>query len=75
METRGSRSWALFCVAVFFLASAAAEEFPELELLEYLADWQDADGAVLDPRMFDDDPRAEPVPASEDMSRVPDAFE
>ena len=73
METRGSRSWAVFCVAVFFLAGAAAEELPELELLEFLAEWQYADGAVLDPGMFENDPQAEPSPGSEDLSRVPDA--
>ncbi len=73
METRGRRSWAVFCVAVLVLAGATAEELPEIELLEFLADWQDADGVVLDPGMFENEPRGATVPASEDLSRVPEA--
>ena len=73
METRGRRLWAVFCVAVLVLADATAEELPEIELLEFLADWQDADGAVVDPGMFENEPRAAIVPASEDLSRVPEA--
>lgn len=60
METRGNRWWALTCVAVFSVSSAVGSEPPELELLEFLSDWQDADGRILDPAMFDDDQNSEP---------------
>jgi hypothetical protein len=37
---------------IFF--GAAAEEVPELDLLEFLSDWQALDGELLEPWMFED---------------------
>ncbi len=60
METRGRRRWALCCVAVLSAFGATAEEVPELKLLEFMSDWQDDDGGILEPSMFDD--QVEPDP-------------
>ena len=54
METRGRRRWVFFCVAVLSAFGTPADEAPDLDLLEFLSDWQDDDGGVLDPSMFDD---------------------
>jgi hypothetical protein len=51
-------------------AERELNQSPELELLEFLFEWQDEDGTMLDPRMFDDDPQAR---SQKDVGG-PDAF-
>ena len=41
---------------------AAADEMPDIELLEFLADWHDGEGEILDPAMFDDRARVRADP-------------
>jgi hypothetical protein len=59
MDTRGSWRWGIVPIVMLMILGAAAEEVPEVELLEFLSDWQDENGAMLEPRMFDEDPEAE----------------
>lgn len=55
MGTPGSLKWALLLAAVSFTPGAGADDPPELELLEFLSEWQDDDGTMLEPHMFDDE--------------------
>ncbi len=60
METQGRCGWVFFCIAVLASFGTPADEAPELELLEFLSDWQDDDGGVLEPSMFDDPVEPDP---------------
>ncbi len=70
VDTRGSLRWVLVSVVVLIASRASGDEVLELELLEFLFEWQDEDGTMLDPRMFDDDPQAR---SQKDVGG-PDAF-
>ncbi len=66
------RPWAWFPMLMLAALSSivravCAADAPALELLEFVAEWQGADGEPLDPTMFDDDalPVAGAAPTSE----------
>lgn len=67
MGTQVNRS----CVAllVFVSGLAAAGEPPGIELLDFMSQWQDEDGEILDPDMFDERPAAptDPVDGIHDV--------
>lgn len=67
MGTRVKRSWAALLVLMSVLA--AADEPPGIELLDFMSQWLDEDGALLDPGMFDEPPAesADPVDAIHDV--------
>lgn len=58
MGTRVKRSCAglLLCLPLV----AVADEPPDIALLDFMAQWQDADGTLLDPAMFDEPPTDSP---------------
>ena len=37
-----------------FIDTTRAADMPTLDMLEFLGEWQDANGAILDPIMFED---------------------
>ncbi len=52
MGTRVKRSCAALLVSMS--VAAAADEPPGIALLDLMSQWQDEDGTILDPGMFDE---------------------
>jgi len=52
MGTRVRRSCAAVLVSMSVVA--AADEPPGIALLDFMSQWQDEDGTILDPGMFDE---------------------
>ena len=65
MDMRGSRLIARVSLIGLWSFAATAEDAPSLEFLEFLSDWQDADGEILEARMFDDEHSAPTKPDAE----------
>ncbi len=67
MGTQVNRSWVAFLA--FVSALAAAGEPPGIELLDFMSQWQDEDGVILDPDMFDEQAAepADPVDGTQDV--------
>ncbi|MBI2802505.1 MAG: hypothetical protein HYX63_19880 [Gammaproteobacteria bacterium] len=58
INPRRVRRWAALHLLVLgscsLIAAARAADAPTLDMLEFLGEWQDANGEVLDPSMFED---------------------
>lgn len=56
LDMRGSHLCAIVSIiALCSYSAGAADDSPTLDFLEFLSDWQDTDGEILEPQMFDDD--------------------
>ncbi len=55
-DTQVNWRWAVVPIIALLGLNTSAEDSPEieLELLEFLSEWADDDGVILEPWMFDD---------------------